>query len=71
MGLRRPISPVLKSELPLCGARCRDGHARRAKAAWDGIEPYNGHCRINGDLSTGPRTQEGRDRVGCQKFCHI
>jgi hypothetical protein len=63
MGLLRPLSRVLKSELPLCGARCRDGHACRAKAAWDGIEPYNGRCRIHGGLSTGPRTQEGRDRL--------
>ena len=38
MGLLYP-SRMLKSELPLCGARCRDGHACRAKAAWDGIEP--------------------------------
>jgi hypothetical protein len=63
MALLRPISPVLKSELPLCGARCRDGHACRAKAAWDGIRPYNGRCRLHGGLSTGPRTQEGRDRL--------
>jgi hypothetical protein len=63
MGLLHPISRVLKSERPLCGARCRDGHACRAKAAWDGVEPYNGRCRIHGGLSTGPRTQEGRDRL--------
>jgi hypothetical protein len=47
----------------ICGARCRDGHACRAKAAWDGIEPYNGRCRIHGGLSTGPRTPEGRERL--------
>lgn len=57
MGLLRPISRVLKSERPLCGARCRDGHACRAKAAWDGVEPYNGHCRIHGAYrpARGPR----------------
>ena len=63
MALLRPISLVLKRELPLCGARCRDGHACRAKAAWDGIEPYDGRRRLHGGLSTGPRTQEGRDRL--------
>jgi hypothetical protein len=63
MRLRHPLSLVLKSELPLCDAWCRDGHACQAKAAWDGIEPYNGRCRIHGGLSTGPRTQEGRDRL--------
>jgi hypothetical protein len=32
MGLLHPISSrVLKSELPLCGARCRDGHACRLR----------------------------------------
>jgi hypothetical protein len=59
MGLLYP-SRVLKSELPRCGARCRVGHACRAKAAWVGIELYNGRCRIHGGLS---RTQEGRDRL--------
>ena len=59
MGLLYP-SRVLKSELPLCGARCRDGHACRAKAAWDGIEPYNGRCRIHGAY----RPARGPKRAG-------
>ncbi|MGH8565660.1 MAG: HGGxSTG domain-containing protein [Gammaproteobacteria bacterium] len=65
MGLRVPMHRVFKSELPLCGARCRDGHPCQAKAAWDASRhaPRNGRCRIHGGLSTGPRTQEGRDRL--------
>jgi hypothetical protein len=65
MGLRIPLDRVFKRELPLCGARCRDGHACRARAAWDWWHegPRNGRCRMHGGRSTGPRTQEGRDRI--------
>lgn len=52
-------------ERPLCGARCRDGHACRARAVWLAGEkaPRNGRCRVHGGLSTGPKTAEGRARV--------
>ena len=55
-----------KDELPVCGARCRDGHPCRARAAWDDdhMAPRNGRCRLHGGLSTGPRTPEGKRRVG-------
>ncbi len=34
-GLRKPYWRVYKSELPKCGARCRDGHPCQMRAAWD------------------------------------
>lgn len=44
-----------------CGARCRDGHACRARTA---INPHTGRlsrrCRMHGGHSTGPRTEAGR-----------
>ena len=56
-----------KRELPLCGARCRDGHPCQAKATRDaetGCFVRNGRCRMHGGLSTGPRTAAGKRRVG-------
>jgi hypothetical protein len=67
MGYRTPLDRVFKRELPLCGARCRDGHLCQAKATRDaetGCYVRNGRCRLHGGLSTGPRTPEGKRRVG-------
>ncbi len=57
---------IPKSERPKCGAKCRDGHACQAPAVWDyeDNQPRNGRCRIHGGLSTGPKTPEGRARIG-------
>ncbi len=54
-----------RRELPRCGARCRDGHACQAPAAWDDehTAPRNGRCRRHGGLSTGPRTLAGKRRI--------
>jgi hypothetical protein len=61
MRIRQPYYRVFKHELPLCGARCRDGHPCQARAAWDETRTYprNGRCRMHGGLSTGPKTPEG------------
>lgn len=67
LGSRMPLDRVFKHELPRCGARCRDGHLCQAKAARDaetGCYVRNGRCRMHGGLSTGPRTLEGRRRIG-------
>src|SRR5688572_19493832 len=60
------IAAFYKDELPICGARCRDGHSCQAKAAWNAYKtaPCNGRCRIHGGLSTGPRTPEGKGCLG-------
>lgn len=57
--------PPYKRALPRCGARCRDGHPCQARATRD-ERGYvrNGRCRLHGGLSTGPRTPEGKRRVG-------
>src|SRR5215467_7622171 len=63
----RPFHVLFKNELPLCGARCRDGHPCQARATRDvetGCFVRNGRCRLHGGLSTGPRTVEGKRRVG-------
>lgn len=53
-----------KKERPHCGARCRDGHACRAKAA---ANPFTGklsnRCRMHGGHSSGARTPEGKVRA--------
>jgi hypothetical protein len=43
---------------PLCGARCRDGHACRAPALI-----WKTRCRMHGGPSTGARTPEGKAKV--------
>jgi hypothetical protein len=40
-----------------CGARTRRGSSCRRPAM------RNGRCRLHGGLSTGPKTQEGRNRI--------
>lgn len=52
-----------KKNRPLCGARCRDGHPCKAKAVLDKRDrPLNGRCRMHGGLSTGAKSEEGRER---------
>jgi hypothetical protein len=53
-----------KKNRPLCGAQCRDGHFCKAKVVVDSKtrEPINGRCRMHGGLSTGAKTQEGKDK---------
>lgn len=66
-GMRKPFDRVSKHELPRCGARCRDGHPCQAPATRDaetGCYVRNGRCRLHGGLSTGPKTAEGRRRIG-------
>lgn len=54
--IRFPRKPV-----PLCGARCRDGHPCRAKVVRNKHtgRPSN-RCKWHGGHSTGPRTELGR-----------
>src|SRR4051794_25851365 len=54
----RELQRVPKQLLPECGAKCRDGHACRAKVVF-GKE----RCRMHGGASTGPRTAAGRARI--------
>jgi hypothetical protein len=82
---RKPMHRVFKHELPLCGAKCRDGHPCQARAAWDAdrVAPRNGRCLRHGGVSTGPRSPEGgsvlrrrtagghgRSGIGGAKKCH-
>ena len=53
-----------RSNRPNCGARCRDGHVCKAKAVVNPRidKPVNGRCRIHGGLSSGAKTEEGKER---------
>lgn len=53
-----------KRDRSLCGSRCRDGHACKAKAVVNPKtdKPVNGRCRMHGGLSTGAKTDEGKAR---------
>ena len=54
----------LKKNRLLCGARCRDGHSCKAKVVVHPKtdKPINGRCRMHGGLSSGAKTQEGKER---------
>jgi hypothetical protein len=61
-----PLGCTPKRDRPKCNARCRTGRRCQARAVWDKDYdcPRNGKCRLHGGLSTGPRTPEGRRRIG-------
>lgn len=63
-GQKVPARPP-KRERPRCGARRRDGKPCEAPAVWLPGEPAprNGRCRMHGGLSTGPRTEAGREAI--------
>jgi hypothetical protein len=52
-----------KKRRPLCAARCRDGHACRARVTLDDKGKPRSRCKNHGGCSTGPRTAEGRARI--------
>ena len=54
-----------KRERPRCGATCRDGSPCQARPVWDKRlgRPVNSRCHMHGRLSTGPKTEEGRQRI--------
>lgn len=54
-----------KRNRPACGAKTRKGTPCVAKAVWDKQTnmPRNGRCRLHGGLSTGVRTDEGREKI--------
>lgn len=54
----------MRKNHPLCGAKCRDGHACKAKAIVNPKtdKPINGRCKNHGGKSTGAKTEEGKAR---------
>lgn len=57
------IGRPLHRARPICGARCRDGHACRARVAVRQDGALATRCKNHGGLSTGARTAEGRARI--------
>ncbi len=63
---RASVPPIsLRQSRPKCGARCRTGKPCRAPVVWDKANnrARNQRCRMHGGLSTGPRTEAGRQRI--------
>jgi len=56
--VRLSVSDPPKSRRPPCGARTRAGTPCRARCV-----PGSERCRLHGGLSTGPKTQAGRERI--------
>jgi len=48
--------------VPLCGAKCRDGHACRARAVMNPVTGKRSRCRKHGGKSCGAKTSDGRAR---------
>lgn len=60
---RAPSVPGnVKQRVPRCGAKCRDGHACRARAVKNPVTGKRTRCRMHGGKSPGPNTQDGRAR---------
>jgi hypothetical protein len=54
---------------PMNSLRC-GSHARRTGWPCRGPAMRNGRCRMHGGRSTGPRTEEGRQRAKIANFIH-
>jgi hypothetical protein len=53
-----PVQTIPKAKRPVCGARTRAGGTCQARVVDGRLR-----CRLHGGASTGPRTQEGRQRI--------
>tara|TARA_R110000868_G_scaffold380784_4_gene647026 strand:+ start:20544 stop:20810 length:267 start_codon:yes stop_codon:yes gene_type:complete len=47
-----------------CGAKARSGHPCK------GFAMKNGRCKFHGGMSTGPKTDEGKQRISDAHFKH-
>jgi len=56
--VRLSVSDPPKARRPPCGARTRKGTPCAARCV-----PGRERCRMHGGLSTGPKTQAGRERI--------
>ena len=56
---------VKKSMRGTCGARTRKGTPCQAPPVWNRITdaPANGRCKLHGGLSTGAKTEAGRQAI--------
>jgi len=58
LGLDDTGTPLAKTLRPKCGARTRAKTRCQAR-----VVPGKRRCRVHGGLSTGPKTEEGRERI--------
>ncbi|MDP3561377.1 MAG: HGGxSTG domain-containing protein [Legionellaceae bacterium] len=64
--VRRPDEPKIpKSKRGICGAKTRTGTPCNAPPVWNKVidKARNGRCKMHGGLSTGPKTEEGRQAI--------
>ncbi len=61
----KPRKTLPKWLRPQCGAKTRAGSRCRATPVWDkkSDRPKNGRCRMHGGLSTGPKTEKGKQKA--------
>lgn len=54
-----------RSKRGICGARTRKGTPCQAPPVWNKLtdKARNGRCKLHGGLSTGPKTQHGKDMI--------
>ena len=58
VGLDTEARPLKRAQRPFCGARNSQGKPCNVR-----VEGGKRRCRFHGGKSTGPKTQEGRDRI--------
>ncbi|QBR85394.1 hypothetical protein E3983_10290 [Legionella israelensis] len=56
---------VARSNRGICNAKTRKKTLCQAPPVWDKIrdKPVNGRCKLHGGLSTGPKTEKGRNVI--------
>lgn len=56
---------MLRSERGVCRAKTRRGTSCQAPPVWNKLQDKarNGRCKLHGGLSTGPRTEAGREAI--------
>lgn len=54
-----------RSKRGTCGAKTRKGSPCQAPPVWNKItdKPRNGRCKLHGGLSTGPKTEAGKEAI--------
>src|SRR3954447_26962066 len=58
------------SKAPRCGAKTRSGSSCKRPAERNPKTGKRSRCRLHGGLSTGPRTPQGKSRIGDLHFRH-
>lgn len=63
--VRRKMLRMPRNKRGFCGAKTRVGTPCKAPPVWDKVHdiPRNGRCKLHGGLSTGAKTEAGKEAI--------